>query len=161
MNLAVNLYEALTAVNVSRDHAKAVVEAWEVELKTLATKSDLAQTETRLNKSIEALGTELRGEIKSQGNELRSEMKSLGNELRGEMKSLGTELRSEMKILGSALRSETKDLGAALQLSFQKDISDLRKTTSNLALMIKIIMVLVILPCIKLAYDFLGKLPAN
>jgi hypothetical protein len=60
MRISITLYDALTAINVPNDKAKAVVDAWEIDVEKLATKTDLQQVETRLTASI----TELRSEMK-------------------------------------------------------------------------------------------------
>lgn len=60
MRISITLYDALTAINVPNDKAKAVVNAWEIDVEKLATKTDLQQVETRLTASI----TELRSEMK-------------------------------------------------------------------------------------------------
>ncbi len=60
MKISLTLYDALIAANVPADKAKAVVDAWEMDVEKLATKSDLQQTETRLTASL----TELRSEMK-------------------------------------------------------------------------------------------------
>ncbi|MBX8508965.1 DUF1640 domain-containing protein [Pseudomonas cichorii] len=60
MKISLTLYDALIAANVPADKAKAVVDAWEMDVEKLATKSDLQQTETRLTASL----TELHSEMK-------------------------------------------------------------------------------------------------
>lgn len=60
MRISITLYDALTAINVPNDKAKAVVDAWETDMEKLATKTDLQQVETRLTASI----IELRSEMK-------------------------------------------------------------------------------------------------
>ena len=60
MRILITLYDALTAINVPNDKAKAVVDAWETDMEKLATKTDLQQVETRLTASI----IELRSEMK-------------------------------------------------------------------------------------------------
>lgn len=60
MRISITLYDALTAINVPNDKAKAVVDAWETDVEKLATKTDLQQVETRLTASI----AELRSEMK-------------------------------------------------------------------------------------------------
>lgn len=64
MRISITLYDALTAINVPNDKAKAVVDAWETDMEKLATKTDLQQTETRLTASIAELRSEVRSDIK-------------------------------------------------------------------------------------------------
>lgn len=88
MKSSITLYDALTSISMPSGKTKAVVEAWENEVKDLASKSDLGQTERHLKASISELGAELRVLIREQGVELRSSVKEQGLELRSSITAL-------------------------------------------------------------------------
>lgn len=88
MKSSITLYDALTSISMPSGKTKAVVEAWENEVKDLASKSDLGQTERHLKASISELGAELRVVIREQGVELRSSVKEQGLELRSSITAL-------------------------------------------------------------------------
>jgi len=60
MKIPLPLYDALMAANVPADKAKAVVEAWQIDVEKLATESDLQQVEIRLNASLIEIHTKMR-----------------------------------------------------------------------------------------------------
>lgn len=109
MKISLNLYDALTAISVPKDKAKAVVDAWEDDVKNLASKSDLQQTEAHLKISISELGAAIREQgvalnaaINIQGVELRSLIERQSKEFQGSISKLeanNTLLRWQFGIL--------------------------------------------------------------
>ncbi|ATN11593.1 DUF1640 domain-containing protein [Klebsiella quasipneumoniae] len=72
MKISLALYDALTSISVPNNKAKAVVDAWEDDVKDFASISDLERTESHLQGSITALRTDLTALIKEQGADLRT-----------------------------------------------------------------------------------------
>ncbi|MFC3944018.1 DUF1640 domain-containing protein [Pseudomonas gingeri NCPPB 3146 = LMG 5327] len=102
MEMSLTLYDALTTASIPANKAKAVVDAWEADMKNLATKSDLLQTEARLESRLDARFSEQGSVVR----ELGSEMRAQGVELRALIKEQGADLRSSI----SALESQNKIL---------------------------------------------------
>ena len=88
MKLSITLYDALTSISMPSNKAKAVVDAWEIDVEKIASKSDLLQTEQHLKASISELGAELRVLIREQSTELRSSIKDQGAESRSSISAL-------------------------------------------------------------------------
>ncbi|WP_248800646.1 hypothetical protein [Pseudomonas sp. MWU13-2105] len=136
MSRSMAVYDALSDISVPPEKAKAVVEAWEAEVRNVATKSDLERTEKLLTQKTVDLGRELRGSIKELGdtvknhgeqiNALSQAIVTQGIELRAEMKEQGSGLRAEIKDQGNELRAEIKDQGNELRASIEKQGSDFR-----------------------------------
>ena len=55
MKSSITLYDALTSISMPSGKTKAVVEAWENEVKDLTSKSDLGQLNSPLCRIIQAL----------------------------------------------------------------------------------------------------------
>ena len=73
-----SLYDALVAINVPTEKARAVVDAMDQDMVTvLATKSDLASLRSELKQDIAALRSELKQEIESSRVALRLELQLL------------------------------------------------------------------------------------
>ena len=129
MVVANQLFDALTAANIPRDHAHAVVDALEHRMTSeLATKADVAELrgETKMEfAAVKADITELRSETKTEFAAVKAEI---------------AELRAATKADITTLRSETKaDLtreiaGVKLDIAkLQTQIADLhRKLTIQL-----------------------------
>ncbi len=142
MKYSITLYDALASISMPADKAKAVVDAWENDVKDLASKSDLIQTEKHLKACISELGTELRASIREQGAELRSSIKQQGVELRSLITEQGAELRSSIKEQGVQLRTS---------------ISVLEARSRIVQWQFGIIFICISVPAIKLGYEFLSK----
>ena len=84
---------------MTKDKEKAVVDAWEDEVKNLASKSDLQQTESHLKASISELRTELSASIREQGVALSSAIKLQGVELRSLIERQSKEFQSSISKL--------------------------------------------------------------
>ena len=107
MVIANQLFDALTAANVPRDQAHAVVDALEHRMTSeLATKADLAR-------EIGLLRTETKAEFAA----VRAEMKAEFAAVRAEMKAEFAAVRAEMKAEFAAVRAETKGLIKDLQIT--------------------------------------------
>src|SRR5450830_480099 len=141
MSRSMALYNALSAISVPPEKAKAVVEAWEAEVRNVATKSDLVRVEKQLIQKTVDLGRELRGSSKelgdtvkthgeqinalsqaivTQGIELRAEIKEQGNDFRLAMEKQSNELRAEIKEQGSEFRRAIETQGYEFRLSMEK-----------------------------------------
>jgi hypothetical protein len=82
----------LEAAGMSVPHAEALADAMgDIVLNSIATKSDLKETEVSL-----------RSDIKDQGTSLRAEMKDLGTSVRAEMKDLELRLTLRMAAMFTA-----------------------------------------------------------
>lgn len=171
MKLSMNLYDALTTINVPPNKAKAVVNAWESDMEKFATKSDLLRTETQLQTSITELGSELRGMIKDQGVEIRSlgsMLQEQGTELRAAIKEQGAELREAMTKQGAELRESMTKQGAELRSAiteqgakFQVSVAEMDSQNKILRWQLSILLVCITIPLLKLAYDMLIKFTLN
>jgi len=164
MKLSMNLYDALTAISVPPNKAKAVVNAWESDMEKFATKSDLLRTETHLQASITELGSELRGTITELSSELRGmikdqsvEIRSLSTELRTMIQEQGAELRASIKEQGVELRSAITEQGAKFQIS----VAEMDSQNKILRWQLGILLVCISVPVLKLAYDMLIKTSLN
>ncbi|WP_248799295.1 hypothetical protein [Pseudomonas sp. MWU13-2105] len=141
MSRSMALYNALSDISVPPEKAKAVVEAWEAEVRNIATKSDLVRAEKQLIQKTVDLGRELRGStqeisdtvkthggqintlsqaIVTQGIELRAEIKEQGNDFRLAMEKQSNELRAEIKEQGSEFRRAIETQGHEFRLSMEK-----------------------------------------
>ncbi|MFC3943701.1 DUF1640 domain-containing protein [Pseudomonas gingeri NCPPB 3146 = LMG 5327] len=124
MNPSAIFFDVLQSANVSRDDAKAVVEAWEAEVQTLASKSDLSETEARLNRSISELREELHSSIKEQGYEFRlaierqsALIEKQGSDFRLALEKQGNDLRLAMQRQGNDLRESHLSLESRYKLA--------------------------------------------
>lgn len=77
MKTSITLYDALASIGMPSAQSKAVIDAWENEVKNLASRSDLQQTERHLNAAITGLGGELRVLIREQGVDLKASIRAL------------------------------------------------------------------------------------
>ena len=128
MVVANQLFDALTAANVPRDQAHAVVDAIEHRMTAeLATKADLARevgllrTETRaefaaVRAEMAAEFAAVRAEMAAEFAAVRAEMKVEFAAVRAEMQAEFAAVRAEMKAEFAAVRAETKDLINDLQI---------------------------------------------
>ncbi|NWD51365.1 DUF1640 domain-containing protein [Pseudomonas gingeri] len=116
MNPSAIFFDVLQSANVSRDDAKAVVEAWEAEVQTLASKSDLSETEARLNSSISGLRDELHSSIKEQGYEFRLAIEKQSSDFRLALEKQGNDLRLAMERQGNDLRESHLSLESRYKL---------------------------------------------
>lgn len=171
MKLSMNLYDALTTINVPPNKAKAVVNAWESDMEKFATKSDLLRTEAHLQTSITELGSALRGTITELSSELRGmikdqsvEIRSLGSmlreqgtELRASIKEQGTELQAAMTKQGEELRSAITEQGAKFQVS----VAEMDSQNKILRWQLGLLLICITIPMLKLAYDMLVKFTLN
>ncbi|NWA28558.1 hypothetical protein HX866_27080 [Pseudomonas gingeri] len=153
MSRSMTLYNALSVISVPPDKARAVVEAWETEMKTVASKSDLIRVEKQLVQKTIDLGRELRGSIKeisdtvkthtvqintlsqaivTQGTELRAEMKEQGNEFRLAMERQGNSFSLAMEKQSSEFRLAMEKQGGELRLAIEKQGNELKKSISDL-----------------------------
>ncbi|NVZ99546.1 DUF1640 domain-containing protein [Pseudomonas gingeri] len=114
MRLSLSLYDALVATSAPTDKAKAVVDAWEADMQDFASKSDLQQTEERLQTSIKEQGNKLRSLINEQGNELRNSIGEQGSELRLSMQEQGAELRLSMSGMQSQINVMRWQIGLVI-----------------------------------------------
>ncbi|NWB25549.1 DUF1640 domain-containing protein [Pseudomonas gingeri] len=151
MRLSLSLYDALVATSAPTDKAKAVVDAWEADMQDFASKSDLQQTEERLQTSIKEQGNKLRSLINEQGNELRNSIGEQGNELRALMFEQNAELRSQIREQGSELRLSMQKQGAELRLS----MSGMQSQINVMRWQIGLVIVCVAIPLFKLAFELL------
>ncbi|WP_248767271.1 hypothetical protein [Pseudomonas sp. MWU12-2345] len=147
MSRSMAMYDALSDISVPPEKAKAVVEAWEAEVRNVATKSDLVRAEKQLIQKTVDLGRELRGSIKeisdtvkthteqintlsqaivTQRIELRAEMKEQGSEIRAEIKDQGNELRASIEKQGSDFRLAMEKQGNGFSLAMEKQSNELR-----------------------------------
>ncbi|MFZ4964143.1 DUF1640 domain-containing protein [Pseudomonas sp. Mn2068] len=124
MNPSAIFFDVLQSANVSRDDAKAVVEAWEAEVQTLASKSDLSETEARLNRSISELREELHSSIKEQGYEFRlaiekqsALIEKQGSDFHLALEKQGNDLRLAMERQGNDLRESHLSLESRYKLA--------------------------------------------
>ena len=115
MSRSMTLYNALSAISVPPDKATAVVEAWEDEMKTVASKSDLIRVEKQLVQKTIDLGRELRGSIKEISDTVKTHTVQI-NTLSQAIVTQGTELRAEMKEQGSELRASIEKQGNEFRL---------------------------------------------
>ncbi|QXI31475.1 apolipoprotein A1/A4/E family protein [Pseudomonas vanderleydeniana] len=164
MNLSLSLYEALTAASAPPEKAKAAADAWEAEVQNLASKSDLQQTEDRLQASITEQGKDLRNLMSEEVHELRATIREQGHELRTMIKEQNHELRTMIKEQNHELRTLISEQGSELRLSIQQQGADLRLSMSGLQSQINVmrwqiglIIVCVAIPLIKLAFDLLTR----
>ncbi|MFL9676104.1 DUF1640 domain-containing protein [Pseudomonas marginalis] len=88
MKLSLALYDALTSISVPNNKAKAVVDAWEDDVKHFASKSDLERTESHLEGSISGLRTDLTALIKEQGADLRTLIERQASQFHGAVSKL-------------------------------------------------------------------------
>ncbi|CAD5201235.1 DUF503 family protein [Pseudomonas sp. FEN] len=156
MKLSMNLYDALTAISVPPNKAKAVVNAWESDMEKFATKSDLLRTETHLQASITESSSDLRGTITALSSELRGMIKDQSVEIRAlssMIQEQGVELRASIKEQGAELRSAIAEQGAKFQIS----ISEMDSQNKILRWQLGILLVCISIPVLKLAYDMLIK----
>ncbi|NWA02799.1 DUF1640 domain-containing protein [Pseudomonas gingeri] len=128
MNPSAVFFDVLQSANVSRDDAKAVVEAWEAEVQTLASKSDLSETEARLNRSISELREELHSSIKEQGYEFRLAIEKQS----ALIEKQGSDFRLALEKQGNDLRLAMERQGNDLRISMEKQGSDLRESHLSL-----------------------------
>ncbi|RBH55804.1 hypothetical protein C3F00_017135 [Pseudomonas sp. MWU13-2860] len=130
------VFDALSAISVPPEKAKAVVEAWEAEVRNTATKSDLVRAEKLLIQKTVDLGRELRGSIKELGDTVKTHGEQIhtlsqaivtqGIELRAEMKEQNSSIRTEMKEQGSKLHAEIKEQGSEFRLAMEKQGGEFR-----------------------------------
>ncbi|WP_338525200.1 hypothetical protein NUH87_06040 [Pseudomonas batumici] len=154
MSRSMAVYDALSAISVPPEKAKAVVKAWEAEVRNVATKSDLVRAEKLLIQKTVDLGRELRGSIKevsdtvkihgeqinalsqaiiTQGIELRAEIKDQGNELRSSIEKQGNEFRLAMEKQSSELRAEIKEQGSEFRLAIETQGHEFRMSMEKQA----------------------------
>ncbi|NWD71168.1 DUF1640 domain-containing protein, partial [Pseudomonas gingeri] len=115
MSRSMTLYNALSVISVPPDKARAVVEAWEDEMKTVASKSDLIRVEKQLVQKNIDLGRELRGSIK----ELSDTVKSIGHSVKIQGEQINT-LSQSIVTQGVELRTEIKEQGNEFRASIEK-----------------------------------------
>ena len=117
MVVANQLFDALTAANVPRDQAHAVVDAIEHRMTAeLATKADLAREVGLLRTETRAEFAAVRAEMAAEFAAVRAEMKVEFAAVRAEMQAEFAAVRAEMKAEFAAVRAETKDLINDLQI---------------------------------------------
>uniref|UniRef100_UPI00200F8923 DUF1640 domain-containing protein n=1 Tax=Pseudomonas sp. MWU12-2345 TaxID=2928689 RepID=UPI00200F8923 len=114
MSRSMALYNALSAISVPPEKAKAVVEAWEAEVRNVATKSDLVRVEKQLIQKTVDLGRELRGSSK----ELGDTVKTHGEQINALSQAIVTQ--------GIELRAEIKEQGNDFRLAMEKQSNELR-----------------------------------
>ncbi|RBH52884.1 hypothetical protein C3F00_029605 [Pseudomonas sp. MWU13-2860] len=113
------LYNALSAISVPPEKAKAVVEAWEAEVRNVATKSDLVRVEKQLIQKTVDLGRDLRGSSKELGDTVKTHGEQI-NALSQAIVTQGIELRAEIKEQGSEFRRAIETQGYEFRLSMEK-----------------------------------------
>ena len=117
MVIANQLFDALTAANVPRDQAHAVVEALEHRMTSeLATKADLGREIGLLRTETKAEFASVRAEMKAEFAAVRADMKAEFAAVRAEMNAEFVAVRAEMNAEFVAVRAETKGLIKDLQI---------------------------------------------
>ncbi len=107
----------LEAGGLSVAHAEALADALgDIVLQSIATKTDLRETELCLRTEIRDLGASLRSEAKDLAVSLRTEMKDLAVSLRTEMKDLELRLVTRMGVMIAASTTVTIAVLGALKI---------------------------------------------
>jgi excinuclease UvrABC helicase subunit UvrB len=138
MSIALNLYEQLNRAGDEPERFQAIADAFDameqryIARENVATKSDLRETELRLQKEIELLRatteTELariRGETQSVELNLRREIEMVKGELSKEIETVKGELSKEIETLKGELSKEIETLKGELS----KEIEQVRLET--------------------------------
>ncbi|NWB88872.1 hypothetical protein [Pseudomonas gingeri] len=125
MSRSMALYNALSAISVPPEKAKAVVEAWEAEVRNVATKSDLVRVEKQLIQKTVDLGRDLRGSSKELGDTVKTHGEQI-NALSQAIVTQGIELRAEIKEQGNDLRASIEKQGNDFWLAMEKQSNELR-----------------------------------
>jgi predicted nucleic acid-binding Zn-ribbon protein len=97
MNALYSLYDALVSIEVPADKARAVVNAMEQDMTSLlATKSDLANTQSLLRQELVATRDSLKQEITAVRDSLKQEITAVRDSLKQEITSVRDSLKQEI-----------------------------------------------------------------
>jgi hypothetical protein len=104
MNALYSLYDALVSIEVPADKARAVVNAMEQDMTSLlATKSDLANTQSLLRQELVATRDSLKQEITAVRDSLKQEITSVRDSLKQEIDSNRQILEHKLELLRSSM----------------------------------------------------------
>ena len=133
MVVANQLFDALTAANIPRDHAHAVVDALEHRMTSeLATKADVAELrgETKMEfAAVKADITELRSETKTEFAAVKADVAELRSETKMEFAAVKAdiaELRSETKMEFAAVKADITTLRSETKADLTREITGVK-----------------------------------
>ncbi|MGY2199342.1 hypothetical protein [Pseudomonas gingeri] len=124
MSLKMSLYDALIALRVPPEKARAVTEACREDVQILALKPDLARTENQLKKSISDVAGEMRGSIRGVRSQFEEQTAQLHNLLERQSEQIA--------ILNRAITHQVEDLRLLVEKQSDEVFSAIDKKGNSL-----------------------------